>query len=347
MSTHRIHRLLRLITILQGGGASSVQDLIAKLGVSRRTLFRDLKVLELAGIPCYHEPRVGYRLGRSFFLPPINLSVPETLGLMLLGKEASARSGWPLLPDALAAINKLTATVPEPIRTACAGLMSHVSIDPGATEYDDSQTRFYTDLERCIDEGRACRFTYKSPVEEDAFTCRLEPYALHFVTRSWYVFGKTDVHKEVRVLKLSRIKDLRVLDSLFVRPKQYTVEKKLGSAWQLIPEGKTYRVELEFSPKVATNVSEVRWHASQSQQVLPNGCCRMSFVVDGLGEIAWWVCGYADQVVVLNPPELRKRVRAMFESALAGYDKPNAGKRWPRSIRKTPTKSIPKNNRGK
>ncbi|MEZ6193148.1 MAG: hypothetical protein R3C45_17890 [Phycisphaerales bacterium] len=47
---------------------------------------------------------------------------------------------------------------------------------------------------------------------------------------------------------------------------------------------------LEFTPKVATNVSEVLWHPSQTCQYLDDGSCRMRFEVDGINEIAWWVC---------------------------------------------------------
>jgi proteasome accessory factor B len=45
----------------------------------------------------------------------------------------------------------------------------------------------------------------------------------------------------------------------------------------------------------------------------------MRFRVDGIGEIAWWVCGYADQVTVIKPPELRDRVEQMHRDAASLY----------------------------
>jgi predicted DNA-binding transcriptional regulator YafY len=318
MSVTRIHRLVRLITVLQSGRARSADDLAAELGVSRRTLFRDLKLIQDAGVPCYHESGVGYRMAQGFYLPPINLTVPETLGLLLLGKSASAQPRRPLVGPALSAITKLVSTLPGPIRAACTDLMADVSVSAAGQLADgDAEARVFTTLQRCIDEGRYCQLTYQSPVEAEPLVCRLAPYALHFATRAWYVFGRTDVHGEVRVFKLARIRGLSPLNRRFDRPHRFRVEDKLGQAWQLIPEGKVHDIELEFTAKVATNVCEVKWHPTQKHRLLPDGRCRMSFQVDGLGEIAWWVCGYADQVRVVRPKALRDRVTHMLRSALA------------------------------
>jgi predicted DNA-binding transcriptional regulator YafY len=204
MNYGRIHRLLRLITLLQSGRAYRLDELMAELGVSRRTVFRDLNTLELAGIPYFHDPDAGYRIHRSFFLPPINLTIPETLGLMVLGKTAAAQRDKPMVGPALSAINKLISVVPEPIRAACGEMMTNVSVGPFAQVSGASESRHFTLLQQCIDEGRICQGRYHSPVEAQTMTFSLNPYAMHFASRAWYVLGPTDMHNEVRLFKLNR-----------------------------------------------------------------------------------------------------------------------------------------------
>ena len=317
----RIHRLLKLVTLLQNGSCRSAMQLARELNVSRRTLFRDLNMLEQAGIPYYHKPAEGYRIARSFFLPPTSLTVPETLGLMLLAKSAGKRSHWPLKDSAIGAIKKLVATVPDPIRAACNELMNHVSVDLGPQGDDAAGSTHYPTLQRCIDETRACTIQYRSPVDPGPIRCRLHPYVLHFAERSWYVLGWTDMHQDVRVFKLARIESLEPSAIRFAPPEGFRVEHKLGKAWRMIPEGRIYQVELEFTPKVATNVTEVLWHPSQSHRMLPDGRCRVCFEVDGLAEIAWWICGYADQVMVRKPAALKQRVQRMHQAAMQRYQK--------------------------
>ncbi|MCK4602409.1 MAG: HTH domain-containing protein, partial [Phycisphaerae bacterium] len=84
MSVSRIYRLLQLITILQGRRSYTANELASELDVSRRTIFRDLKMLEFAHIPYYFDPDSGgYKISRHFFLPPINLTLSEALAMLL------------------------------------------------------------------------------------------------------------------------------------------------------------------------------------------------------------------------------------------------------------------------
>jgi predicted DNA-binding transcriptional regulator YafY len=66
MRVSRIHRLLRMITLLQGRQSWSVEELALELQVSRRTVFRDLNMLEMAHIPYYFDDERGnYRKGAN------------------------------------------------------------------------------------------------------------------------------------------------------------------------------------------------------------------------------------------------------------------------------------------
>lgn len=319
MAVDRINRLLRLITVLQRDEPNTTAGLLEELGVSRRTLFRDLKTLQQAGVPYHYDRAQGYRIDKGFHLPPVNLTVTETLGLMLLGKSAAAQRGRPMVGPALSAIYKLISTTPDPIREACNDLMANISIAQDPAPAADLEIRFHTTLQRCIDEGTACRVVYQSPVEDDDLHAILHPYTLHFVNRAWYVLGHTDIHDEVRMFKLIRFNEVEPTDEHFDKPDNFRVEDKLGNPWCMIPEGKEYTIKLLFTKKVATNVSEVLWHKSQQHTLLDDGRCEMTFTVDGINEIAWWVCGYSDQVKVVAPPELRDRVQEMHESAAKQY----------------------------
>lgn len=329
MASERINRLLRLIMLLQARRPKTAQELADELGVSKRTVFRDLNTLEDAGVPCRQiDPDgkrgipngSGYRIEKGFHLPPTSLSVAEVLGLLHLAKATGAQRDRPLHAAALSGIYKLISTVPDPVRGVCSEMMANVSVNPGATIDGDAESRHYTTLQTCIEQRRRCRITYQPPIADGPTVMRIDPYALHHANRAWYVLAKTDLHEEVRVLKVMRIVELATLEDTFKRPAGFSVASKLGSAWQLIPGGKLEKIELEFTRKVATNVTEVKWHHSQTQELVADGRCVMRFEVDGLNEIAWWVCGYADQVVVRKPKKLAELVRDMHRRAAERYD---------------------------
>lgn len=320
MPSDRVNRLIQLITLLQTRTGWDAPSLARELGISTRTLYRDLNTLEDAGIPCRSEAGGDYKIQQGFFLPPISLSAGEVLGLMQLTRFVGKHRERPFHAHALSAMYKMITTVPEELRATCGQMLANISIEPDAKLDSDGEQTYFAQLQQAVDLGRACQVTYAAVNGEGRETFEIEPYLLHHANRAWYVLGKTSLHNDIRMLKLVRIEKLDLLTRRFERPRGFKVSNKLGSAWKMIPEGKVYSIELEFTARVATNVSEVRWHQSQSQEIANDGRCVMKFKVDGLNEIAWWVCGYADQVVVKKPAKLREIVARMHQSAAALYD---------------------------
>jgi proteasome accessory factor B len=304
---------------MQSGSTLTADSLADELGVSRRTLFRDLNMLEAAGIPYYNEGE-GYRIVSSFFLPPVNLKVTEAMGLMTLAKVASEQRGQPMLEPALEAIRKLVTMAPAPLREVCVEMMENVTVRATAPAFVGDDRDHYHVLQKAIDQKRVVRMCYHSLFDGGDIEIELKPYHMHFAVRAWYVIGFSQVHKQVRTFRLSRIESMHITEKRFELKKPFSIDAYLGKAWSLIPEGRVHRVELEFGPRVGSNVCETQWHATQEHELLDDGRCLMSFEVDGLNEIYWWLLGYGDQVVVRSPQALRDRMAAGYRAALARYE---------------------------
>src|SRR5262245_27622388 len=77
----RLARVLRVLQLIQGRGRYDAAALAAEQECSVRTVFRDLTVLELAGVPWYFDNEQDcYRVQPDFRFPPLNLSDEELLG---------------------------------------------------------------------------------------------------------------------------------------------------------------------------------------------------------------------------------------------------------------------------
>jgi len=80
----RVLRLLKLVGMLQGGKGHNANSLAEDLGVSRRTVFRDLN----AGVPLkYDDERGHYSIPDTYFLSPTSLSPEEALQTLILCHE--------------------------------------------------------------------------------------------------------------------------------------------------------------------------------------------------------------------------------------------------------------------
>ena len=95
--TRRADRLFQIVQILRGRRLTTAAHLAERLGVSERTVYRDIRDLSLSGVPVEGEAGSGYRLMSGFDLPPLMLTNKESEALMVairLGRGiAVARAG--------------------------------------------------------------------------------------------------------------------------------------------------------------------------------------------------------------------------------------------------------------
>ncbi len=318
MKLSRISRVVRLLTMLQSGQNYSVDDLTELLGVNRRTLFRDLEQLRAIGVPYSYSAKAGgYSIDPDFFLPPIDLNLQEALSLLMLVHKMKGHIPIPFKNSAVMAGLKIENILPDDIRQYCNAHLSNVSVRPIAHSTMESLDRVFTSLQKAIRKKQVIKINYHSLFEQKDIGTNLSPYHLMYNKRAWYVVGKSSMHKSVRTFKLNRIKHLEILDRRFVNDKQFDTHEYLGRAWSMMPEGRIYNIKLRFLPKVAKNVAEVHWHSTQKVQRNQDGSVTVEFRVDGLNEISWWILGYGDQVEVLAPMALRKRIIAAGQKMVA------------------------------
>ena len=89
----RTERLFRLLDELRGRRhAVSAQVLAETLGVTMRTIYRDIATLQGMGAPIRGEGGVGYQLEKGYFLPPLRFDDNE-LDALIIGLRLAAARG--------------------------------------------------------------------------------------------------------------------------------------------------------------------------------------------------------------------------------------------------------------
>jgi proteasome accessory factor B len=312
MNLDRIHRLLQLIGLLQGGRGYNTDALAQACGVSRRTVFRDLDLLRLSGVPLlFDEKQQGYRIPGACLLPPTNFTPEEALSLLVLCHELGNDAGLPLLGSARTAAVKLESSLPAHLRDQLRDVTAALHIHAGPVNPLTGCKPVYEILLDAIASRHNVRIRYGSLKEEKEIVTRLSPYEMFFSRRSWYVVGRSSLHRAKRTFNLGRIYRIEPLDDGFQIPRGFSIARYLGNAWHMIPEkGPDREVVVHFDRLVAQNVAEVNWHRTQRVVFRDDGSADFHVTVSGLNEISWWILGYGDQAEVLQPPELRQMIAA-------------------------------------
>ncbi len=114
----RADRLFQLIQTLRARRFATGQDLAEALGISKRTLYRDVQDLQRSGVPIRGEAGVGYRLDRGYELPPLTFTTEELEGLALGARIVAAWGDAELGKAVASAVSKIEAVIPPGLREA-------------------------------------------------------------------------------------------------------------------------------------------------------------------------------------------------------------------------------------
>ncbi len=306
---NRTRRMVQLLTALQSGRQHTIDDLITLLGASKRTLFRDLKLLQEVGVKYHCDQRSRrYTADAGFTLPPLTLTTEEAFTLLLLVYKGRKHIDLPFRTAALIAGLKIENNLHPRIRNYCVGALRHITLQSYPRAAKNKLDTVFPQLQKAIMNRRTIDIRYYCPKEHKEIDMKLNPYHLLYGRYTWYLLGNSCSDSQIKAFKLSSIKQVRILDKNFIEEPSFSIRDYLGKAWSILPEGKLYNIKLRFTPEAADDIMSVRWHETQTSHFEDDGSAIVEFRVDGLDEIIWWILSYGDRVEVLTPLVLRQRI---------------------------------------
>lgn len=334
----QIARIFRLLQIVAGGEAHSAAELSRLTGVTRRTIFRDIKAMQAAGVPIAHEPSAGcYRLRRGVLALPVDLSEDESLALVGMVGQLVRAAKIPMLATAQRALEKIRGQLAPGALKKLEALEERILFQLSGGEDGGQCQDVYDVLERALVARRvvSCRYEpagsrlggyggrNSDPLGrrtvERVQEFELRPYGIFWHRGASYVVGHHGGRGELRTLRISRFAEVEVTGKTYRIPESFALKDFLGDAWGILRGEKSYQVELVFSGVMAEIVAESQWHATQETERNEDGSLTFLCRVDGLEEISRWVLSMGPHCRIVAPKALRDEVTRQARLLLEQY----------------------------
>jgi proteasome accessory factor B len=313
-------RYLRVAMALHGNpGGISAQDIANRIGVSKRTVYRDLEAMSLdAELPIWQEGG-KWGLEEGAFLPPLALTLHEAMTLFLAARVL-AKASDEHDSELIGAFVKLAEVLPPVL-----GEHVRATVDAySTTPTDERFTRAFRTLTEAWASRRVVEIEYGPGVydpDKPPRHARVRPYAIEpsALTRALYLVGWDEERDALRTFKVERILSAALTPETFDAPPSDQVARDMLRAWDVIADEPPVRVVVRFSPEVAARAAETRWHPSQEVERAADGSMIWTATVAGSREIRSWILGWGPDVEVLEPVELRAEIAELLGRAAGRY----------------------------
>jgi predicted DNA-binding transcriptional regulator YafY len=319
MTTNRIGRIIRTLIALQSNHNNRSSDLAEMNQCCKRTIYRDLEELKKVGIDYQYDYKNNrYQLDPESTFDPPGLNSKEAIALLLLVYKARNHLRIPFKNSALMAALKLESSLAPPIRKYCKDILANISVKPAPQEITDSFDSVFLLLMNSIYKKRIVHFLYglsgniKSEIT-------LDPYHLYHRNHKWYLVGRSHFHKKTMHFELNRLKKFKISDKCFVVEGDFDINEYVNNSWYTESDHGLYNVKLRFSAQAAQEAAAIQWYDTQFITHNSDGSIIIGFIAHSLDETVRWVLSYGDNIRVISPEVLRKKVVKTANSILNLY----------------------------
>lgn len=298
-------RLLRLLSLLQTHRDWSGTDLAERLGVSGRTVRRDVDRLRELGYPVDAvQGTAGYRLAAGSTLPPLLLDDEEALAIAVGLRTTTGGSVTGIEEASLRALTKLEQVMPARLRHRLQSLQrTVVRVQTPATRVEPDTLIALSDA--CHRRERL-RFDYTNHSGGQSIK-EVEPQAVVNFNRHWYLVAWEVTHQDWRTYRIDRLRP-RIPTGPRFPPREPPegdvvtfLSKRLSSAsWPFRATVTLHRSATELADRI--------WAGMGVLEPIDDHSCLLHVGADSPWALSWMITSIDTDFTVTEPPELVEQI---------------------------------------
>ena len=219
--TKRLSRLTAILLQLQAKRIVTATDLAARFSVSVRTIYRDIRSLEAAGVPVLMEDGKGYTLMDGYRIPPVMFTEAEANALILAEQLVLKNRDASFVKDYSDAIDKIKSVLRHSLKDKANLLSDRTRFDQNLNRERNSNN--LSELQFALTNFLVVRIEYTNEAEETSSRL-IEPFALLSTQENWLLVAWCRLRNGFRYFRLSRIRKLERMQETFT-PHKMTLQE--------------------------------------------------------------------------------------------------------------------------
>jgi predicted DNA-binding transcriptional regulator YafY len=213
IDTKRLSRLTAILTILQTKKLLTASELANKFSVSNRTIYRDIKALEQAGVPILTDEGKGYFLMDGYRIPPVMFTESEANALITAEQLILKNKDASFVKEYTEAINKIKSVLRNNTKDKANFLSERIVFRQNSDNHKTSN--LLSTLQLALTNLNLTEIKYYSPETDQTTTREIEPFAIYSTQENWLLIAFCRLRKEFRAFRLDRIQQLNILNDTF------------------------------------------------------------------------------------------------------------------------------------
>lgn len=310
----RFDRTLAILVLLQSKKLVKAQFLSERFGVSLRTIYRDIRSLEAAGVPILGEAGVGYSIMEGYRLPPVMFTREEAGSFVAAEKLMQQFTDAGLGAYFTSAMNKIKSVLKGQEKDWVTALENQVWAAPGRGQlFKKEITHALPILFNSIALKKQVHLTYRAFTSAEPQNRHIEPVGVFYENDHWYLYGFCHLRNDYRQFRTDRIMAIKPTDLPFTK-----THGNINDYRKENTDCAKTRVVITVEKEVVRYIGEgKKYYGFVSEEEKENRVEMVFLTPNPMEGLARWFMMFGDQARVVEPESFRLKVKELAEKTRA------------------------------
>jgi len=315
---NRLDRLTAILIHLQSKKIVTAHELAERFNISKRTVYRDIRSLEEAGIPIGSEIGVGYFIVESYHLPPVGFSKEEASALLIANKLTEKLADKSLQENLNSALYKIRSILNVSEKEFIENIDQHIEVfSSSSIQKSNIPPNILDTILKGVDKKLALELVYNSS-SRNQDTCRIvEPVGICHYSFNWHLIAFCKLRNDFRDFRIDRIKKISLTD------KKFTIEGKpsIRDYFNTITsDNEVLLVRLVFDKEIIPEISQAKYYYGFIDEKDLGDKIEMIFLSNSEEYICKWILTLLDKVEIIEPESLKTTIVGMIKKIQKKYN---------------------------
>jgi predicted DNA-binding transcriptional regulator YafY len=299
---NRLDRLTAILIQLQSKKVVKAQDIADRFAISLRTVYRDVKTLEEAGVPVIGEAGVGYSIMEGYRLPPVMFTKEEATAFLTAEKLIEKLTDRSTDNSYKSAMYKVRAVLRSTEKDLLENMEEHIQVLQSPTQ---ANTKFAANpmqtILKSISTKNVLQMEYAALNSATATERQVEPVGIFYKSNFWYLIAYCKLRNDYRNFRIDRITKIMQCDEHF-----NTEHPSLKSYLeQVASEKELHTIVMEVDKEILRYLEGQKYYNGYVSQREVGGRVEMTFLTAYLEGFARWYIMFGDRADIITPVALK------------------------------------------
>lgn len=303
---NRIDRISAILIQLQSRRVVKASDIAERFNISLRTVYRDVRTLEEAGIPLIGEAGVGYSIMDGYRLPPVMFTREEATAFLTAEKFVEKLTDSTTMKHHQSAMYKVRAILKTAEKDALEDLDGSIEV---LKSHSQKRATGNTDhIQTILDsivQKKLLSIDYFAGHSQEFTKRDVEPVGIFYLDSFWHLIAYCRLRDDYRDFRIDRISKLIITDVIYNNSKHPTLKAYIA---QTAKEKQLETVMIKVDKEIAHYLEHQKYYSGFISEKAFGNKIEMTFLTTSIEGFARWFMMFGDHAEIISPDHLKEKI---------------------------------------